>query len=180
MILSKKTNYRTQGLDLSGPIVPEVLEFGVKIKAQITTTELAVCLPSYPLSHEKLVASFADGDMRDWWDYYRHDIYCGLQIAPGLGPLILVLEKLDTPQYANCYYKGSDREINFRLAAQVLNRIKLTVDSGFRISQAGNLDFLQSDYDPNSTERFVIFIRTAKIGLISFKRLKERIVYQFQ
>jgi hypothetical protein len=167
-------------LQLSSGAPAEFVDLRVQLSASKNATESAVCVPSSPLASEKFTGNFADGDLQKWWDSYSHNIFCGLDV-PVSGHLFLVLEKLDTVQYANCFYKGREKQTKLNLVAKIVNDfLNVGIAAGFRLQEEGNFDFTQSKYEPNSNKIWTIFMKTEKIGLIPFKSWKQRIAYIWQ
>jgi len=168
----------TVGLDAQTPGVPELVDFSLQVKK--SAEAVAICLPSAPITLYQLKRNGVDGQLRKWWEVWRHNIYRSLQIPRGVDPLFLVLEKADTEQFANCYYKGETLETELRLSAQVLSTVKLALQAGSSLRENGCFDFTQSFYRQDLRKRFAIFIRTEKAGWVIFETLRQYAVSLWQ
>lgn len=168
------------GLDAVTPGVPGLVDFGLQVKLIEDTEEVAICLPSAPVGLYKLRRNGVDNELRKWWEEWRHNIYRNLHLPTGVDQLFLVFEKVDTEQFANCYYKGKTSETELKLSAQVLSTAKLAVQAGFSLRETGCFDFTRSFYRQDLHQRFNIFIRTEKAGWVIFKTLKRYAVCLWQ
>lgn len=160
----------TAGLEAGGNPFSEVVDFDVKIETAEHTEEVAVCIPSDPLEVCALQDDASDLKLRRWWEKWRHNIAWNLGIYRHVGPLFLVLEKADTEQYANCYYKGKIRETSLKVSAKISDAVHLSMQAGFRLREYGAFGFKTSVFTPG--KKWVIFIRSEKLYAIWFSKLR--------
>lgn len=175
---SEQVSVMALALEAGGNAIPGVVDFDVKIKAVKNTEELAVCIPSDPLEICAFREDESDLILRDWWDEWRHNIAWNLGIHRHVGPLFMVFEKTDTEQYANCYYKGKITETNLKISGKVSDAMQLSMQAGFRLRESGSFGFKTSVYIPG--KKWVIFIRSEKLYIIWFSKLKMLAGYLWQ
>lgn len=154
-----------------------VTDLDIHIKRASATKEVAFCIPSDPMEICALTDRYTDFQIRQWWADWRHNIalHFGTLRSTGrnIGPLFFVLEKTDAEQYANCYYKGREKETNLKVSGTMANIAQFSIQAGFSCAETGNFGFKTSPYLPG--KRWVIFMQSEKLFVILFAKFKSLI-----
>ena len=154
-----------------GGNVNGLVDVDVKISKRNNIRKAAVCIPSHPMEVSKLHSLGSDHLLRKWWMEWRHNIASDLGIVPHIGRLFLVTEKTDTEQFANCYYEGRDTSTDLKVTGRLPNNAAhLTLSAGFGGHDDGRFGFKWSSHLPG--EKWAIFIRSEKLYLILFAKLR--------
>ena len=153
-------------------------EFTVKVEKQKAESDVAVCIPSDPLEVIALRGEDVEWQLRAWWEEWRHNIACNCGSLIDNSPIFLVLEKTDTDQVFNCYYKGTESETNLRLKGNLVDRARISLEAGFACEEIGNFGFKESPREEG--RKWSIFIQKEELKLFRFRKLKALIKVLFQ
>ena len=171
---------RTQAVELTtevgGTLGPT--EFAVKVEKREVESDVAVCIPSKPLNVIALRGEDVDWQLRTWWEEWRHNIACACGSIIEDNPVFLVLEKTDTDQVFNCYYKGTESETNLRLKGNLVDRARMSFEAGFTCEEIGNFGFKQCPVEEGG--KWSIFIQKLDLKLFRFRKLVALIKGLFQ
>jgi hypothetical protein len=169
-ILSIRTN---AGSQVQGP-----MELDIDFTRDTNKEEAAICVPSHPVKIASLRDPNADFLLRKWWEQSRHNIAVCYGAVQGIGPLFLVVEKREADQFTNCYYKGRETKTKLKLSGHVSKIATLALSAGFSCQEIGNFGF--KDGLPISGQKWVLFIRSAKLYITMFKKFKSMIAQIWQ
>ena len=155
--------------EVSGQL-PETSEISLEVEKKDGVMDVAVCIPSNPIEQITLRQDFS---LRGWWNDWGHNISSDL-MGRHVGPIFLVLEKTDTKQVANTYYKGRESSGRIKILGKIANLGKLAFEAGYSLTQLSGsaFEFTKYGLQPND-EKWSIFIRSEKLKTLRFWRLKD-------
>lgn len=155
------------------------MDIGLDIQKSSKKERIAICIPSEPTE----VCAYLDDDtdiaLRRWWNIYHNAIslYLGPQVQ-----VFLVVEKMETEQFLNCFYKGTESNARLMVRTQVQDVAEFNIRAGFSYTtQQGSLDFKGPVHVPG--KKWAIFLKSLKGSTVTLAQRAQHIwryVSQFQ
>ena len=134
----------------------------LKVDRAENIEEVGVCIPSAPMTTNNLRISESHFELMDWWHQNGSIVARNSGNLLGeLGPLFLVVEKTETDQVSNCYYKGRDQSTQLLVSGNWLSQAQLKISAGFSCQETGDFGF--QHWLPQVGRRFSIFLKTKKL-----------------